>query len=178
MNKVCTKCEESLDLSLFCKDSSRPDGLAYWCRPCQKDNTQTYIHTPEFKANLLKRNQNYYQQNKIAVKSRLKKYAGTLEGKYAAYKAAAKSRGIIFEITLKEFTSFWQKPCRFCGDEISTIGLDRTDSSKGYTISNLVSCCTPCNLMKLDSTQEEFKNRIFKIANKFAVSIKRPQRKV
>jgi hypothetical protein len=35
-------------------------------------------------------------------------------------------------------------------------GIDRIDSSRGYTPENTVPCCSTCNLMKSDSTHEAF----------------------
>jgi 5-methylcytosine-specific restriction endonuclease McrA len=34
--KVCSKCKEEKDISEFCKDSSKPDGLYSSCKSCQK----------------------------------------------------------------------------------------------------------------------------------------------
>lgn len=42
-------------------------------------------------------------------------------------------------------------------------GIDRKDSSKGYTIDNCVPCCTECNTMKSDLPLDVFYNRIDKI---------------
>ena len=39
-------------------------------------------------------------------------------------------------------------------------GLDRVDSSKGYTIDNVVPCCAICNTAKNKMTQKEFKEWI------------------
>jgi hypothetical protein len=85
-----------------------------------------------------------------------KGYRNCISGKYANYKNAAKSRGFEFNLTLKEFSSFWQKPCTYCGAEIKTIGIDRIDSSKGYYMENCVSCCCICNRMKTNYTTKDF----------------------
>jgi hypothetical protein len=39
-------------------------------------------------------------------------------------------------------------------------GIDRIDSSQGYTLNNTVSCCNMCNRMKSDFSQEEFFKQI------------------
>jgi hypothetical protein len=44
-------------------------------------------------------------------------------------------------------------------------GLDRTDSSKGHTIDNIVPCCWVCNCMKNDLSEEEFYAHIERIHN-------------
>lgn len=78
------------------------------------------------------------------------KYNNTPKGKYRDYKDAAKTREIPFKISLKEFESFWLKPCWYCNAPIKTIGLDRINNRKGYTLSNLVPCCKFCNIAKHD----------------------------
>ena len=48
-------------------------------------------------------------------------------------------------------------------------GIDRLDSSKGYTINNCVPCCSKCNLMKSNFKKEDFLQHISKIYN-FSIS--------
>ena len=57
---------------------------------------------------------------------------------------------------MEHFVSFWNKPCFYCGKEISTIGIDRVDNTKGYSVDNLVPCCTDCNKAKNALSQEQF----------------------
>jgi 5-methylcytosine-specific restriction endonuclease McrA len=47
--------------------------------------------------------------------------------------------------------------------EIRFNGIDRLDSSKGYFMDNVVSCCKHCNSAKNILTTTEFKNHIIKI---------------
>jgi hypothetical protein len=69
-----------------------------------------------------------------------------------------------------------QLPCRYCGREKITsfrykrgnqvfhknkqpffyTGIDRLDSSKGYTKENSAPCCAVCNRAKMDMSEEEF----------------------
>ena len=44
-------------------------------------------------------------------------------------------------------------------------GIDRLDSSKPYEVDNCVSCCSKCNYMKQDNTEQEFIDQIKKIYN-------------
>lgn len=46
---------------------------------------------------------------------------------------------------------------------INTNGIDRIDSSKGYTLDNCVPCCKKCNIMKLDSSKDDFIAQAYKI---------------
>lgn len=65
-------------------------------------------------------------------------------------------RRLTWTLTYEEFLTFWQRPCHYCGVEIKTVGLDRVESSQGYEMDNLVSCCGDCNRGKSDQTQAEF----------------------
>ena len=98
-------------------------------------------------------------------KEQRKQHGLTLDGKYAQYKSAAKSRNKIFNLTKEEFSSFWQQPCEYCGDDIDTIGIDRIDNSIGYEVTNLKSCCQMCNYIKKENTLEYFKEQVIKVIN-------------
>lgn len=78
-----------------------------------------------------------------------------VNGRLSTYKNMAKRREHSFDLTKEQFCAFWQVPCAYCGGEIETVGIDRIDSSKGYTVNNVVSCCRICNIMKWDRSREE-----------------------
>ncbi len=84
---------------------------------------------------------------------------------YNTYQQNAKTRSLAFNITFNEFKYFWKLPCSYCGDPIDTIGLDRIDSSKGYSMSNLTSCCKVCNWMKNAIDKDDFVNHCRKIVS-------------
>lgn len=50
--------------------------------------------------------------------------------------------------------------------EVDCNGIDRIDSSKGYTEDNCRPCCTQCNTLKLDYTEQEFFDKVSLIHNK------------
>ena len=85
------------------------------------------------------------------------------ENRYNLYKKNAKSRNLIFEIKKEEFYNLTQQPCVYCGSLENYNGLDRLNSSIGYTIENVVPCCSICNKMKLDYSKEFFLEHIKKI---------------
>lgn len=95
----------------------------------------------------------------------------------------AKKRGLSFELTLEQVKQLCLQPCHYCGtrpqeDKIlfnkrklgaknfkqedyqrylfKRNGIDRIDSSKGYTIENCIPCCKICNKAKLDYSYEYF----------------------
>jgi len=128
----------------------------------------------ENKEKIIAYNKKRYKENKEKIDAYKKKYRQenkekvaalrqSLKAKYIEYKSSAKKRNIPFNISLEEFQTFWQKNCHYCGSAISTIGLDRIDSSLGYELENLRSCCTMCNRMKLDSTEEQWYDKMLTI---------------
>lgn len=89
---------------------------------------------------------------------------------YDTYRFRAKYRNFEFEFTKDEFRSITQKNCFYCGIEPFQVarptinffgdyiynGIDRIDSSKGYTKENSVPCCGICNIAKNKYTKEFF----------------------
>lgn len=53
--------------------------------------------------------------------------------------------------------------CYYCGTK-EHIGVDRIDSSVGYTKANCISCCTTCNMMKRNMNIAAFINQCKRIA--------------
>lgn len=92
----------------------------------------------------------------LRQQTRIKQRAATRESRFARYKHDASRRQLVFELTFAEFCVLWQHPCYYCGSDIDTIGLDRIDNTQGYTLGNVVSCCTTCNRMKTNLTIEVF----------------------
>lgn len=80
-------------------------------------------------------------------------------------------KGFAFELSNEEVRDIIKKNCMYCGAPpayrkgiFATVnGIDRVDSSKGYTLDNVVPCCTRCNRGKLDCTLDEFKAWIARV---------------
>ena len=126
-----------------------------------------------------KYHRDYVKRNKDRIyseRSRKKyylKYNGTLEGVYRNYKNNARFKKRDFAISIVDFEKlFWNKECIYCGNKITTAGIDRIDSSVGYTINNCVPCCYRCNVAKNNMNIEEFKKMISDIYNNFILEIK------
>ena len=81
----------------------------------------------------------------------------------------------MFELKLSEFIELSKKACYYCGSPPSvdvtryrckgdrhfdsivlTNGVDRVDSSIGYTVENCVTCCYTCNRAKSDMEFDDF----------------------
>lgn len=84
------------------------------------------------------------------------------------YRQGAARRGLSWDLSDAEFDRLISQPCVYCGQPpaISKAarssapfycnGIDRVDSSLGYTPENSVSCCTICNKAKGDMSYDAF----------------------
>ena len=91
------------------------------------------------------------------------------------YKSSAKKKRREFSLSFEAFKQVIQCRCFWCGcspDKTRTSdgghtlrynGIDRMDSSKGYTDDNCVPCCTRCNVAKNDMTKQEFEAWVEKV---------------
>jgi hypothetical protein len=84
----------------------------------------------------------------------------------------AQERGIDFELTEEDVLALVVQPCVYCNVETSRLigsrsehtpeasfacnGIDRIDSSKGYSAGNVVPCCSDCNHGKQKLSVSEF----------------------
>lgn len=91
---------------------------------------------------------------------------------YSSYKKHGKD----FNLSLEKFIEIVNQPCNYCGTEpIKTRfnktkskskklnGVDRINSSVGYTEKNVVSCCTICNVAKNTMSVKQFLEWVNKI---------------
>src|SRR6478609_7813814 len=83
---------------------------------------------------------------------------------YNSYIYSANKRKKEFNISFEFFVSIINKSCIYCGKEQSN-GIDRLNSSIGYIESNCNPCCSICNWMKYNYTEEFFINHIKRILN-------------
>ena len=86
----------------------------------------------------------------------------------------ARIRNLEVLITRDEAYSLYQSPCRYCGgfsthtnettrEQFKLNGIDRDDSSVGYTQANCYPCCWLCNRAKSTLLHEEFLAHVKKI---------------
>lgn len=100
---------------------------------------------------------------------------------YKRYVDGARQRNLSWEISPDLFLKLINSKCRYCGAEPQFrerhlwnttksgyyTGIDRVDSSLGYTEQNVVPCCSTCNMMKNKLSVNDFKNHIEHIYNHF-----------
>lgn len=87
----------------------------------------------------------------------------------SSYKDNAKRKNIEFNLTDDEMTNLFQLNCFYCGSEPKNIytrknlfgfyiynGIDRKNNNLGYTLDNVVPCCTQCNYIKHTFNYDDF----------------------
>ena len=97
---------------------------------------------------------------------------------YAQYKRTARDRGFLFDINKRDFFEIIVKPCAYCGESLGNTkhseynsgdfaytGIDRFDSSLGYSKENCVPCCTNCNKAKNNTEYISFIDHMADIDN-------------
>lgn len=134
--KKCIKCTQILPLSSFCKDISKGIGVSSYCKRCHNEWKETQRKGPKKSAHM----------------------------KWKIYVYAAKQKNREFSITEEQYIEIVSQPCFYCKRDMPT-GMDRIDSSLGYVLENVVSCCVDCNRMKMAHSQEYFLELIRLIAN-------------
>jgi hypothetical protein len=91
---------------------------------------------------------------------------------YSTYKYRAERKKIEFEITIEEFLTIIAKPCHYCIRPITeqnTNGVDRIDNTNGYTMNNILPCCSECNIMRTLLPYNEFIDTCKSVAKKTAI---------
>lgn len=109
---------------------------------------------------------------------RLREGNSNLNARYKAYKKVAQKNNREFSLSQEEFGKIAGSDCFYCGTPPSNIanikgsykpyiynGIDRIDSSRGYTLDNIVPCCWMCNRSKKDFSISVFLSWIEKVYN-------------
>ena len=98
---------------------------------------------------------------------------------FSLYTRKANKRNISWEISFEKFKEMIFSKCWYCGSppsnrlkrlksgkvQIIYSGIDRVDSSLGYTEKNCVACCKHCNQSKNDMNLNSWFDHLKKIAS-------------
>jgi hypothetical protein len=95
-------------------------------------------------------------------------YTASFNSLYDHYRRQAAKRGLMFDISKKDFWLLTSQPCFVCAAPPSQgksnrcrnpylyNGIDRVDSREGYRLGNVVACCWAHNRIKGKLTYQEF----------------------
>ena len=98
----------------------------------------------------------------------LPKSGGNRNRVFRLYESGARRRSYTWDISIEQFEELTSANCYYCGEPPRAVssnggkepyiynGIDRKDNSIGYLITNCVSCCWACNLMKSVNSEAQF----------------------
>jgi len=116
----------------------------------------------------------------VRASKRISKNHSEITAIILGYKRHAERRGFKWNLTRENVESIITKDCYYCGTKPTNIkktknsidnglnysGIDRINSSKDYTIENIVPCCRICNYAKSNLTLKEFQEWAIKLGSK------------
>lgn len=122
--------------------------------------------TPEYRKVQREWRKKNYPRLRLRKLEYNKTYQNTIKYRYSMYKSNAKKRGLVFSISINDFERIAKLACTYCGIEASPFnGIDRENSGIGYLLENCVPACTNCNVMKNDSSVDDFLKKCAAIVN-------------
>jgi len=151
-------------------------GHAYWECLCECGNKKI-IRGGSIRSGETKSCGCLYKDRMCSVHNRKPYGEAAFNRLYFGYKRNAKNRNHFFGLDIDFFKKITKQNCFYCGTEPSQKnnrksngdyihnGIDRIDSSKGYTTDNVVPCCKKCNIGKMTASQSDFLEWIEKIYN-------------
>lgn len=160
-------------LEFICFDHFEGSRAFVKCK-CTRCGNETIVRSDRFDKNYSPQSCTncYPDLNSKQVKQRYENFYGLHGEEYEkdkqiryrlqSLKAGAIQRKLNFDLTDEEAKNILQKSCYYC-DSDEYVGIDRLDSTKGYTIENSVPCCKYCNLMKNNLSYDLFLTQIDKI---------------
>lgn len=183
MSKECANCHRILDESYFTKNKRNADGLHSYCKECNALKAKIYNQT-KGKEKLIKSRKRqvdsgyfryghgaYINMQKSASKrgiafdlteTQLKDwwfssedkcfYCGCTQDKFIEYRDFVKNYNGTNSQILYIKDHVFNKPNYY---KISTMTIDRVDSSIGYKIDNMVKACWICNSLKSNTYSKE-----------------------
>jgi hypothetical protein len=102
----------------------------------------------------------YKYHQSIKGKANRAKTERSPRGRYRAATYKAKTHRQEWSISREEYEKLIQQGCYYCEKSLhpTGIGLDRLNNDMGYSPTNVVPCCTGCNMLRGDRlTPEETK---------------------
>lgn len=140
----------------------------------QEKRTFRYNTDPEFRAKMNRKARDRYRlRHGIPLDEPLyAKQSTGIDGSakvMALAKGCAKKRGLSWELSKDQLVELRSKPCTYCGGDLPKTGsgLDRLDNAKGYTLDNVVSCCTSCNRTRGDRLTHEEMHHVVKCLREY-----------
>lgn len=139
----CRECKKKKPLSEFSLDRGKPRRL---CKKCASiEQSARY------------KNQGARGREKVLANWYAYFERDPTKARFTLSKGAAKQKGVAWELTLEDYRFINSQICYYCGGALPPkgIGLDRIDNAQGYTMNNVLPCCSICNIIKGDNLSTE-----------------------
>lgn len=157
-NRQCTNCKVWRNYEKFI---GKKGDIVKRCIKCrEKDARQKQRPDVMEKRNKRGRERKYYEKyrkrkreedNEGFIAHNTHHQRTSVSYRICALKHSAKKRSISLELTDERLEALMSNECFFCSSlcvHETLNGVDRLDSSVGYTFENSVPCCSVCNYMK------------------------------
>lgn len=166
--KQCTKCKRLLDENEFHKDKTRRDGLSYTCKECRKQYAYAYplkwksyrdSHREQRRAYQAKYDIENREEKRCRVREWQKRNPEKCRAK--SHRRRAKVANLPRDLTPSEWQEILEQfdhRCAYCGTRPSKLQQEHVipvQQGGGYTKSNIVPACPPCNFRKGNRTPKE-----------------------
>ena len=139
--KFCSTCCKQFNMIDF--NGNKPNTETKTCLSCREKNKKQDKLRDKTHRNLL---------------SRI-----NINQSFSSYIKDAKRRNIDFHLSKELFCNIIEKNCHYCGEineEKKFNGIDRMESTLGYSVENCVSCCSLCNYLKNRTPMNIFLKRV------------------
>ena len=165
MRRICKKCGVEKSHSEFAKHKQCKFGITHECSVCALKRSQ--YRTPDKLAMKSEYDKRRYERS--SKRQKIDRESDPAKYKLSTYKSFDKKRGINSDIDYEFVLNAIDSPCFYCGlKDKQNVGLDRIENSIGHMKSNVVPCCSLCNMTRGDRfTHEDFKEFIAPSIAKF-----------
>lgn len=152
MLRVCRKCGEEKDISMFVSHKQCKHGKSHECKSC-KDKSRV-----RWAGGKVEYDRQRYERRKLA--HQIERSERNHIYKMRSYIGSDKKKGLAHDIDEDFCLVQMSKPCYYCSHIDTPInGLDRIDNSIGHIKTNLIPCCQLCNMTRGNRwSHEDFKN--------------------
>lgn len=175
--QVCMKC--NIEKDVVENFTIHTNNFRNICKRCYNDCGYDKVYRARkrlenneaFVARNTETHRKWVERNLEHCKEYMKMYSKSIGGLLANYSSSDRYVSFTQEFTdIEEYKIFVEEiisdKCFYCGSDHDTYynGIDKIDSSKGYTKDNTVTCCSICNYMKNTMDVGSFLRKVREIA--------------
>lgn len=162
--KFCFKCNTEKSIDDFCKATSTPDGLQFYCRSCTREaNRLSYAkkhpdYQPRRKGRDVERQRDYHEQWRQGKRATELEYESNWRARNPEsnrlrhHRRSARlnhAKGFATPEQIKQRIDYYGRRCAYCGGPFEQLDHVIAISKGGaHWPANLRPCCSQCNAKK------------------------------